>query len=100
MTTETEELPPLHALDKAANLAGWDCWEAFATCKQPFALSDSIIAHARTIAKYEPAPDPDAQDMRDITRVIEAAYGEGKTFLFDGRAALTAFRSILKERGL
>jgi hypothetical protein len=90
---EYEELPPLHALDKAANLAGWDCWAAVS---EVFAR-DSIIAHARTLAKYEPAPDPDKREREECAHML-AQGGFGAANVNQG--IVDAYKAILKERGL
>lgn len=105
MTTETEELPPLHALDKAANLAGWDSWNGIH--KSQFHLRESIRAHARTLAKYEPAPDLDKREREELARMFEA-FGMPSTAnemrVRQGRedlnGILAQYKAILKERGL
>jgi len=64
----SEELPPIWALDKAANLAGWDCYAATPKAH----VRDSIIAHARTLAKYEQPPaDPDEEAL---VRIFNASW--------------------------
>ncbi|MFZ5701165.1 MAG: hypothetical protein ACOY4P_07410, partial [Pseudomonadota bacterium] len=105
MTTETEELPPLHALDKAANLAGWDCWNGIHLSQ--FHVRESVIAHARTIAKYEPAPDPDKREREELARMLDAwgSPNVAKCMAFAGvplvesiERMLDAYKAILKER--
>jgi len=73
---EPTELPPLWALDMAANLSGWDYWVAV-TVRHEFVL-DAIIAHARTIAKYETPPVDHAELKRwQDAREAVAIYWEG-----------------------
>ncbi|WP_066280286.1 hypothetical protein [Blastomonas sp. CCH1-A6] len=55
---------PVWALDRAANMAGWDCWDA--VHRDNDFLRDSIIAHAETITKHVTPPDPLAGDREFI----------------------------------
>ena len=87
-----EKLPPLWALDMAAaavGKAGWSYFEETATQfpdKAKTVIRPSVIAHARTLAKYEKPPVDEAemkrrQDAREATVAfwdspicIQAAY--------------------------
>lgn len=62
---------PVWALDRAANMAGWDCWDA--VHRDNDFLRDSIIAHAETITKHETPPDPLAGDREFLAGLDKAA---------------------------
>ena len=63
--TRIEETdPPQWALDKAANMANWDCWDGL---KNDAHLKESVSAHAATLAKYETEPvDPVLVKAREL----------------------------------
>jgi len=70
---EPTELPPLWALEMAVKAAGWSEWGS-----TPYAnhhLRDSIIAHARTLAKYE-TPPVDPAELKRWQDAREAAACE------------------------
>ena len=71
-----KELPALWALDKAAELTYLRNW-AYAQCGRVFER-DAIIAHARTLEKYEKPPeDPDKLAVR---RILAASYCGSRSY--------------------
>lgn len=59
----TDELPPLWALDMAAKAVACQSYALGVQCNgQRFA--DSLIAHARTLAKHETPPVDPAEEQR------------------------------------
>lgn len=67
----SDELPPIWALDKAAAAT-----ELYRNWKEVHEVSWSrpgVIAHARTIAKHEQAPDD--QDEEALARILNAWAG-------------------------
>jgi len=70
---EPRELPPLWALDMAAKAAGLIDWgDAYSRMGGASAIIASIIAHARTLAKYE-TPPVDPAELKRWKDAREAA---------------------------
>jgi len=75
----TDELPPLWALDMAATLAHSQNYALAVQCNDG-RFADSIIAHARTLAKYEKPPVDDdelkrRQDAREAAACVYSTPG-------------------------
>lgn len=76
---EPEELPPMWALDMAARLAHSQNYALAVQCNGG-RMADSLIAHARTLAKYEKPPVDEAemkrrQDAREAVIYRQRSYG-------------------------
>jgi hypothetical protein len=70
----SEELPPLWALDKAAEAAGFSSWrESKIINVEGSSLYFSIRAHARTIAQWEQPPVD--EDWEAFARILNAYNG-------------------------
>ena len=107
----TEELPPLWALDMAAEKAGFGNWKLFADLTTYFpghSTYNSIIAHARTLerlAKHEPDIVPVDEDRLALARVFRAMKAtltaerfEKGDLIYDDQAALAQFKAELAGR--
>ena len=73
---EPTELPPLWALDMAAKAVDLVCWSyVTANLDSKHSARKSIIAHARTLAKYETPPvDPAELKRWQDARMIAAMH--------------------------
>jgi len=86
---EPNKLPPLWALDMAAKAASFKDWSNVCECwTSDGPVSQSVIAHARTLVKYEPAPaDPAELKRWQDAREAAAAHAESIAFPKGAREA-------------
>lgn len=103
-----DDSPPLWALDEATRRGtDYPNWEAIiAIVGDISSISRLIRAHARTIAKYETPPDPDAVYREYCARLLEAfGYGLSASSLRNGDSPtwgppmIAELKTIIAEHG-